>query len=85
MSLSAVKGALGHTQGAAGAVALSQLLMALKTQTIPQTLNTGMLSSVMSTLDIVTKEPRQKVFEYAQINAFGFLGGVNCSAVLRKL
>ena len=84
VSLSAVKGALGHTQGAAGAVALSQLLMALKTQTIPQTLNTGTLSSVMSTLDIVTKEPRQKVFEYAQINAFGF-GGVNCSAVLRKL
>jgi 3-oxoacyl-[acyl-carrier-protein] synthase II len=82
-SITAIKGAFGHLQGAANALAVAMTIKSLEHQIVPQTLNTEVFNEEMQHLDIVTGGPREKNIEYAMINGFGF-GGVNGAMILKR-
>lgn len=74
----ATKAALGHTLGAAGAIASAIMVLALSRQTVPPTINLRDEDPEID-LEIVTA-PREKALRAAMVNASGF-GGVNASLV----
>jgi 3-oxoacyl-[acyl-carrier-protein] synthase II len=77
----ATKAALGHTLGAAGAVASAIMVLALSRQTVPPTINVREKDPDID-LEIVA-EPTSKRVRAAMINASGF-GGVNASLVFSE-
>ena len=84
LPVSAVKGALGHTQGSAGAVATTVTVQAMGAGIFPHTLNTHLIDESADGLDVIVGEPRKMAVEFAMINSFGF-GGVNASLVLQRV
>ena len=77
---SSTKSALGHTLGAAGAVEAVCAVLAIRTGTIPPTINTRGITSP-SGLDIVPDQARSGPVDVVLSNSFAF-GGNNASLVV---
>ncbi len=77
--IAAIKGALGHLMGAAGAVQAIAAIKALETQTLPPTVN--LENPDVEGLDFVGREPRPAPLRHILSNAMGF-GGHNVALIL---
>nr|WP_246531748.1 beta-ketoacyl synthase N-terminal-like domain-containing protein [Pseudohalocynthiibacter aestuariivivens] len=82
-AISSTKSATGHTLGAAGAVEAIFTIMALRSGTVPPTLNLENPDENAEGLNLIGPHVEKKDMTYALSNAFGF-GGVNASAVFCK-
>ncbi len=82
VSCSSIKGATGHTLGAAGILNSIICLQALKYSVIPATCNTLAKDPELSVNIALSVTHRPS--NYALSNAFGF-GGSNCSLIFGKL
>ena len=83
LAISATKSATGHLLGAAGAIATIYTIMALRTGTLPPTLNLDNPDEAAAVFDLVPKVAKAKAIGHALVNAFGF-GGVNASLLIGK-
>ncbi|MEU4210983.1 beta-ketoacyl-[acyl-carrier-protein] synthase family protein [Streptomyces sp. NPDC026206] len=79
--VTSLKGVIGHSLGAAGAIDAAATVMSLERQLIPPTANLDRLDDGME-LDVVTKTPRRHRMDGAISNAFGF-GGQNSALFFR--
>ncbi|MFJ6604854.1 beta-ketoacyl-[acyl-carrier-protein] synthase family protein [Streptomyces lydicus] len=79
--VTAVKGALGHAAGGAGAIEAACTVLTLQEQVVPPTANLRCLDPDIE-LDVVSKVPRPVRMAAAVSNAFGF-GGQNAVLVFR--
>lgn len=75
--VSSLKGALGHTQGAAAAIEALCCLLALRDGVVPPTANC-VTPDPCCDLDIVVSRPRPAKLRLVLNNAFGFGGNVEC-------
>ncbi len=80
--VTSVKGHLGHSLAAAGALEGVASVLTLLHQTIPPTAGTTHIDPAID-LDVVTGEPRTGDYDVVLSNSFGF-GGHNGSVVLRR-
>jgi len=83
VSLTATKSSIGHTLGAAGAIALVAMLMAMRDGTVPPTLNLTDPDPGVGDMDLTPLVARQRDVRVAIVNAFGF-GGQNSAIVVRR-
>ena len=83
VSVTATKSSIGHTLGAAGAVAAVATLKALEEGVVPPTINLEDPEEAAGALDLTANEARERPLEVALVNAFGF-GGQNAAVLLRK-
>lgn len=81
-SVTATKGVLGHTLGAAGAVEAAVTVLTLQHGLVPPTANLRRTDPDVS-LDLVKGVPRAQHIDVAVSNSFGF-GGHNAVLVFRK-
>jgi 3-oxoacyl-[acyl-carrier-protein] synthase II len=80
--VSSVKGHLGHTMGAAGAIEIAVTALALEHGRVPPTLHV-VPGDPRCDLDYVAEGPRSLPLSHALTNSFGF-GGQNAVLVLSK-
>ncbi len=80
--VTSVKGHLGHSLAAAGALEGVVSVLSLMNQTIPPTAGTTVIDPAIG-LDVVVGEPRSTDLETVLSNSFGF-GGHNGSVVFRR-
>jgi 3-oxoacyl-[acyl-carrier-protein] synthase II len=80
--VSSLKGALGHMQGACGAVEVGACCMAMQENILPPTLNQEFPDPACD-LDFVPNTPRHRHVNLILKNSFGF-GGRNTVLVLRR-
>jgi 3-oxoacyl-[acyl-carrier-protein] synthase II len=80
VSVMSIKGTLGHSTGAAGAVALAVALEGMRRGEVMHTGGTSNPDPEIG-FDLVLGTPRRKAVEWLQANAFGF-GGQNASLVV---
>ncbi len=83
LAVSGTKSATGHLLGAAGGLEAIFTIMALNEQIAPPTLNLNAPDPVSNRIDIVAKQARPHLMDYAISNGFGF-GGVNASVVFKR-
>jgi 3-oxoacyl-[acyl-carrier-protein] synthase II len=83
VSITATKGAIGHTLGAAGGIGSIAAICALREGCVPPTLNLVDPSPAMADLDCTPLEARRRELHAALVNAFGF-GGQNSALVIRR-
>ncbi|MFH1631659.1 MAG: beta-ketoacyl-ACP synthase II [bacterium] len=83
--VSSIKGPIGHTLGASGAIALVACIMAMHTRTIPPTTNLEHIDPACEGLDHVANIARvcPTHLHSAMVNSFGF-GGHNASLVVTR-
>jgi 3-oxoacyl-[acyl-carrier-protein] synthase II len=79
--VSSIKGHVGHTMGAAGAIEVAAAALAIERQRVPATLNFEPGDPACD-LDYVADGPRDLALRHAMTNSFGF-GGQNSVLVLR--
>ncbi len=79
-SVTATKGALGHTVGAAGAIEAALTVKAITEQTVPPTANLDRLDPQVD-LDVVADSARTQRIRLALSNSVGF-GGQNAVLAL---
>jgi 3-oxoacyl-[acyl-carrier-protein] synthase II len=82
IAVSSIKGHIGHSMGAAGAIEVATTALTLEHQRIPPTLNYKP-GDEHCTLDYVADGPRDADMTYAMTNSFGF-GGQNSVLVLKR-
>ncbi len=82
LPVSSIKGHIGHTMGAAGAIELASTALAIHHQTLPPTLHYTPGDDGCD-LDYVADGPRDAHIGTAITNSFGF-GGQNSVLVLRR-
>jgi len=80
--VTSVKGHLGHSLAAAGALEGVVSVLSLLNQTIPPTAGTTVVDPEIG-LDVVIGEPRSAQLDVVLSNSFGF-GGHNGSVVFRR-
>lgn len=80
-SVTANKGVLGHTLGAAGAIEAVLTLRSLGAGVVPPTAHTTAVDPELDELDLVTERERHGALRFAVSNSLGF-GGSNCALVL---
>jgi 3-oxoacyl-(acyl-carrier-protein) synthase len=80
MPVSSLKGALGHTQGAASTIEAVCCLLAMRDGVVPPTANCETPDPACD-LDVVAREPRPVKMRLVVNNAFGFGGNVECVAL----
>lgn len=80
--VTSVKGHLGHSLAAAGALEGVVSVMSLLSQTIPPTAGTTVVDPAIG-LDVVLGEPRSADLDIVMSNSFGF-GGHNGSVIFRR-
>ncbi|MFJ4949039.1 beta-ketoacyl-[acyl-carrier-protein] synthase family protein [Streptomyces sp. NPDC088760] len=80
-SVTANKGVLGHSLGAAGAVEAVLTLRTLTTGVVPPTAHTPAVDPELEGLDLVLGSERHQQPRVAVSNSLGF-GGVNCALVM---
>ncbi|MFY9782263.1 MAG: beta-ketoacyl-ACP synthase II [Acidimicrobiales bacterium] len=78
-----IKGHLGHSLGAAGALEGVASVLTLQNQLIPPTAGTTVVDPEIA-LDVVMGEPRAAEVEVVLSNSFGF-GGHNGSVIFRRV
>jgi len=83
VSITATKGAIGHTLGAAGAIGAVAALLTMRDGCVPPTLNLHDPDPAIGELDCTPLEARQREVRVSLVNAFGF-GGQNSAVVLRR-
>jgi 3-oxoacyl-[acyl-carrier-protein] synthase II len=83
VSVTATKGAIGHTLGAAGGIALISMLLAMRDGKVPPTLNLTDPDPGVGDMDLTPFVARERDVRVALINAFGF-GGQNSALVIRR-
>jgi 3-oxoacyl-[acyl-carrier-protein] synthase II len=83
VAVTANKSMLGHTLGAAGALEAVATIMALRTGTIPPTINLEDPDEAAAGLDLTPNEARRRDVRTAVSNSFGF-GGQNTALVFRR-
>jgi 3-oxoacyl-[acyl-carrier-protein] synthase II len=83
VSVSATKSSIGHTLGAAGAVAAVATIKALEEGVVPPTLNLHQPDENVGELDLTPLTARERELDVALVNAFGF-GGQNSAVVLQR-
>jgi 3-oxoacyl-[acyl-carrier-protein] synthase II len=79
-----IKGYMGHTMGACGAIEAIATLLMMREGFIAPTLNLTRPDPALPPLNHVLGEPRDQRFSLAASNNFAF-GGVNTSLVLRSV
>lgn len=82
LAVSSTKSSTGHMMGAAGAVELISVALALEKQILPPTINYETCDPECD-LDYVPNEPRHCKVEVAMSNSLGF-GGHNATVVVKK-
>ena len=83
VSVTATKSSVGHTLGAAGAVAAVATVKALDDGVVPPTLNLHEPDERAGALDLTPLTARERELDVALVNAFGF-GGQNSAVVLQR-
>ena len=83
VSITATKGAIGHTLGAAGGIGAVAAVMAMRDGRVPPTLNLVAPDEAVGELDCTPLVARERSIRVALVNAFGF-GGQNTAIVLRR-
>jgi 3-oxoacyl-[acyl-carrier-protein] synthase II len=83
VSVTALKGAIGHTLGAAGAIAAVAAIRSIQDGIVPPTLNLVAPDPAIADLDCTPLTARRREVRVAVVNAFGF-GGQNSALVLRR-
>ena len=83
VSVTATKSSIGHTLGAAGAVAAVATIRAIQEGLVPPTLNLVAPDAAAGDLDLTPLRARRRDLEVALVNAFGF-GGQNSALLLRR-
>ena len=83
VSVTATKSSIGHTLGAAGAVAAVATVKALEGAVVPPTLNLHQPDERAGDLDLTPLKARQRELRVALVNAVGF-GGQNAAIVLQR-
>ncbi len=83
VSVTATKSSIGHTLGAAGAVAAVATVKALEEGVVPPTLNLHHPDERAGALDLTPLVARERELKVALVNAFGF-GGQNSAVILRR-
>ncbi len=83
VSITATKGAIGHTLGAAGGIGAVATVMAMREGRVPPTLNLVAPDEAVGELDCTPLVARERSVRVALVNAFGF-GGQNTAIVLRR-
>ncbi|MFN8619483.1 MAG: beta-ketoacyl-ACP synthase II [Chloroflexota bacterium] len=82
-SVTALKSSIGHTLGAAGAIASVATILAMRDGIVPGTLNLTDPDPGVGEMDLTPLTPRRREVRTAVVNAFGF-GGQNSALVLRR-
>jgi 3-oxoacyl-[acyl-carrier-protein] synthase II len=82
LPISSIKGALGHSLGAASAIEVAVSVRALRDQVIPPTIN--FLPDPELDLDYVPNEARAARIDHVLTASFGF-GGTNNALILRRI
>lgn len=80
--ISATKSTTGHTQGACGAIEAISVVLSIRYNFIPPTINYEFPDPECD-LDYVPNIPRKKEINFALSNSFGF-GGNNACIILKK-
>ena len=83
ISITATKGAIGHTLGAAGGIGAVAAICAMLEGCVPPTLNLVDPSPAMGPLDCTPLVARKREVGAVLVNAFGF-GGQNAALVMRR-
>jgi 3-oxoacyl-[acyl-carrier-protein] synthase II len=83
ISITATKGAIGHTLGAAGVIGSIAAILAIREGCVPPTLNLEDPDPAVGELDCTPLTARARRVDVALVNAFGF-GGQNVSLVFRR-
>jgi 3-oxoacyl-[acyl-carrier-protein] synthase II len=83
VAISANKSMLGHSLGAAGALESIATIQALRTGTIPPTINLDHPDELAEGLDLTPNVAAKRDMEIALNNSFGF-GGQNAALIFRK-
>jgi 3-oxoacyl-[acyl-carrier-protein] synthase II len=83
VSITATKGAIGHTLGAAGAIGSIAAICAIREGCSPPTLNLTEPSPAVGELDCTPLTAKPRPIAVAMVNAFGF-GGQNSALVFRR-
>jgi 3-oxoacyl-[acyl-carrier-protein] synthase II len=81
--VNSIKGAIGHTLGAAGAFEVVLCVQALATGLVPPTAGLVTVDPVCGGLDLVYGEPRRRAMEVAVSTSSGF-AGANAALVLGR-
>ncbi len=83
VSVTAIKGAIGHTIGAAGAHAAVAVIQSMLHGQVPPTINLTDPEPGVGDMDLTPLVSRARDVRVALVNAFGF-GGQNSALVLRR-
>ncbi len=83
VSVTATKSSIGHTLGAAAAVAAVATIMALRDGVVPPTLNLHHPDERAGDLDLTPLTARRRSLDVVLVNAFGF-GGQNSAVILQR-
>ncbi|HEX5465044.1 MAG TPA: beta-ketoacyl-ACP synthase II [Candidatus Limnocylindrales bacterium] len=83
VSITASKGAIGHTLGAAGAIGTVAVLLAMRDGCVPPTINLTDPDPLAQGLDCTPLTARERRIDVGLVSAFGF-GGHNSALVLRR-
>ena len=83
VSISAIKGAIGHTIGAAGGHSAIAAISAMHDGRVPPTLNLTDPDPLVGDMDLTPLVARDRDVRVALVNAFGF-GGQNSAILLRR-
>jgi 3-oxoacyl-[acyl-carrier-protein] synthase II len=83
VSISAIKGAIGHTLGAAGGIGAIAAICAMNEGCVPPTLNLTDPAPEVGDLDCTPLKARWREVRATLVNAFGF-GGQNSALILRR-
>ena len=83
VSITATKGAIGHTLGAAGGIGAVAAISAMNEGCVPPTLNLVDPAPEIGDLDVTPLTSRSREMRAALVNAFGF-GGQNSAVIFRR-
>jgi 3-oxoacyl-[acyl-carrier-protein] synthase II len=83
VSVTATKSSIGHTLGAAGAIAAVATVKALVDGVVPPTLNLVEPDERAGALDLTPLKARRRALDVALIDSFGF-GGQNAAIVVQR-
>jgi len=83
VGITSTKSSTGHLLGAAGAIGAIFAANALRSGTLPPTINLEQADDTARDLDMVGPRAISRPIDYALANGFGF-GGVNASLLLKR-
>jgi 3-oxoacyl-[acyl-carrier-protein] synthase II len=83
VAMTAIKSMIGHTLGAAGAIAAASAVLTLRDGVIPPTINLEEPDAEAEGLDLTPLRARTREVRTVLVNSFGF-GGQNAALVFRR-